>query len=215
MSDHDDRDDGSLVPAGRPDLAPLAAANPLVARGLADLSKLQLVPKAGDRLLQPSRETGLVEQLGLQTLIDKGKEGGYLTYRQVSDYLRLRVFRIEPDGPVKVLPADAENQERLAQLLVILDEHDIELLDETEVGPDDDYNNARFYYNRGCSWVEKEDYDKAFEDFDASISLDPNFCGSLITTAVWPGVTRKTTRRPSRTSRRPSGLEKPRMLTVA
>jgi hypothetical protein len=39
MSDQDDGNDGSLVPAERRELAPVAAVNPLVSRGLADLAR--------------------------------------------------------------------------------------------------------------------------------------------------------------------------------
>jgi serine/threonine protein kinase/Tfp pilus assembly protein PilF len=111
---------------------------------------------------------------GLRTLLDEGEELGYLTYRQVSDYLSARVFRIEPDGPVKILPDDAENQEQLCQLLVVLDEYGIELIDETETGPCLDPDDARFYYDRGNAWLEKEEYDRAIRDFDEAIQLDPN-----------------------------------------
>jgi formylglycine-generating enzyme required for sulfatase activity len=69
---------------------------------------------------------------GLQTLLDEAKETGNLTFRQVSDYLSARVFRIEPDGPVKIVPDDAVNQENLRQLLLVLKEQDVELIDETE-----------------------------------------------------------------------------------
>jgi Fe-Mn family superoxide dismutase len=41
MSDHGDRNDASLVPAGRRELASVSAANPLVARGVADLRGLE------------------------------------------------------------------------------------------------------------------------------------------------------------------------------
>src|SRR3989441_8496114 len=53
---------------------------------------------------------------GLKTLLDSGKEKGYLTYSQVNDYL----------------PDDAVNPEKLDQLLLILEEQGIELIDETE-----------------------------------------------------------------------------------
>lgn len=39
MNEQDSRDDGRLVPTGRRDLVPVAAANPLVSRGLVDLAK--------------------------------------------------------------------------------------------------------------------------------------------------------------------------------
>jgi RNA polymerase primary sigma factor len=54
---------------------------------------------------------------GLKTLLDSGKEKGYLTYSQVNDYL----------------PDDAVNPEKLDQLLLLLEEQGIELIDESEV----------------------------------------------------------------------------------
>src|SRR5580704_17887468 len=61
---------------------------------------------------------------GLKALLEQGKEKGYLTYSQVNDYL----------------PDDAVNPEKLDQLLLILEEHGIELIDvseaeEREAGP--------------------------------------------------------------------------------
>jgi RNA polymerase primary sigma factor len=53
---------------------------------------------------------------GLKSLLDQGKEKGYLTYSQVNDYL----------------PDDAVNPEKLDQLLLVLEEHGIELIDESE-----------------------------------------------------------------------------------
>src|SRR5260370_1370410 len=53
---------------------------------------------------------------GLKALLGSGKEKGYLTYGQVNDYL----------------PDDAVNPEKLDQLLLILEEHGIELIDESE-----------------------------------------------------------------------------------
>src|SRR5438132_240852 len=52
----------------------------------------------------------------LKALIETGKAKGYLTYDQVNEYL----------------PDDAVNPEKLDQLLMILEEHDIQLIDETE-----------------------------------------------------------------------------------
>jgi RNA polymerase primary sigma factor len=52
----------------------------------------------------------------LKTLIEQGKAKGYLTYDQVNEYL----------------PDEAVNPEKLDQLLVVLEEHDIQLIDETE-----------------------------------------------------------------------------------
>ena len=41
MSDRNKPNSGNLVPVGRSGLAPVAAANPLVSRGIADLAKMQ------------------------------------------------------------------------------------------------------------------------------------------------------------------------------
>ncbi|MBY0522335.1 MAG: RNA polymerase sigma factor RpoD [Gemmataceae bacterium] len=62
---------------------------------------------------------------GLKALLESGKGKGYLTYSQVNDYL----------------PDDAVNPEKLDQLLLVLEEHGIELIDESEAeereaGPD-------------------------------------------------------------------------------
>ncbi len=53
---------------------------------------------------------------GLKALLEQGKDKGYLTYSQVNDYL----------------PDDAVNPEKLDQLLLVLEEHGIELIDESE-----------------------------------------------------------------------------------
>jgi RNA polymerase primary sigma factor len=53
---------------------------------------------------------------GLKALLEMGKEKGYLTYTQVNDHL----------------PDDDANPEKIDQLLVLLEEHGIELIDESE-----------------------------------------------------------------------------------
>jgi RNA polymerase primary sigma factor len=53
---------------------------------------------------------------GLKTLIESGKEKGFLTYGQVNEFL----------------PDDAVNPEKLDQLLLVLEEQGIELIDESE-----------------------------------------------------------------------------------
>src|SRR5438552_1929015 len=53
---------------------------------------------------------------GLKTLLESGRDKGYLTYSQVNEYL----------------PDDAVNPEKLDQLLLLLEEQGIELIDESE-----------------------------------------------------------------------------------
>src|SRR5205807_9104800 len=82
---------------------------------------------------------------GLKTLLETGKDKGYLTYSQVNDYL----------------PDDAVNPEKLDQLLLILEEQGIELIDESEAEereagptttPDDDARSEL-----DLSFMEEED----------------------------------------------------------
>src|SRR3984957_19212666 len=53
---------------------------------------------------------------GLKTLLESGKEKGYLTYSQVNDHL----------------PDDDANPEKIDQLLILLEDQGIELIDEAE-----------------------------------------------------------------------------------
>src|SRR3954468_20313892 len=54
---------------------------------------------------------------GLKSLLEQGKEKGYLTYSQVNDHL----------------PDDDANPEKIDQLLLLLEREGIELIDESEV----------------------------------------------------------------------------------
>src|SRR5438132_4951273 len=83
---------------------------------------------------------------GLKTLLDSGKDKGYLTYSQVNDYL----------------PADAVNREKLDQLLLILEEHGIELIDESEAeereaGPATSVRDDEPRGELDLSFIEEED----------------------------------------------------------
>src|SRR5580692_11555793 len=53
---------------------------------------------------------------GLKTLLDSGKEKGYLTYDQVNEHL----------------PDDETNPEKIDQILIMLEDQGIELIDEAE-----------------------------------------------------------------------------------
>src|SRR5437588_4067254 len=83
---------------------------------------------------------------GLKALLDQGKEKGYLTYSQVNDYL----------------PDDAVNPEKLDQLLLVLEEHGIELIDESEAeeretGPDPARTEEDHSADLDLSFIEEED----------------------------------------------------------
>jgi RNA polymerase primary sigma factor len=83
---------------------------------------------------------------GLKTLLDSGKERGFLTYGQVNDYL----------------PDDAVNPEKLDQLLLILEEHGIELIDESEAeereaGPASPVNREEVQVELDLSFIDDDD----------------------------------------------------------
>jgi RNA polymerase primary sigma factor len=83
---------------------------------------------------------------GLKALLESGKERGYLTYGQVNDYL----------------PDDAVNPEKLDQLLLILEEHGIELIDESEAeereaGPGTGTADDEVRTELDLSFIEDED----------------------------------------------------------
>src|SRR6266849_5206341 len=83
---------------------------------------------------------------GLKALLVSGKEKGYLTYGQVNDYL----------------PDDAVNPEKLDQLLLILEEHGIELIDESEAeereaGPGTGAREEEARPELDLSFIEEED----------------------------------------------------------
>ena len=53
---------------------------------------------------------------GLKALIEQGKQKGFLTYGQVNE----------------VLPDDAVNPDKLDKLMIMLEEHGVELIDESD-----------------------------------------------------------------------------------
>src|SRR5262245_55264474 len=81
---------------------------------------------------------------GLKTLLEQGKDKGYLTYSQVNDYL----------------PDDAVNPEKLDQLLILLEEQGIELIDESEAEEREGGPGAGSEESRGdldLSFMDEED----------------------------------------------------------
>jgi RNA polymerase primary sigma factor len=82
----------------------------------------------------------------LKALLLSGKDKGYLTYSQVNDYL----------------PDDAVNPEKLDQLLLVLEEHGIELIDESEAeereaGPGTGAGDEAARVDLDLSFIEEED----------------------------------------------------------
>lgn len=68
MSDRVKANDGSLMPAGRSELATAASANPLVARGLAELNDACLAKQGGNRLQADGSELIKFVKLALELM---------------------------------------------------------------------------------------------------------------------------------------------------
>src|SRR5437660_4705219 len=88
---------------------------------------------------------------GLKTLLDSGREKGYLTYSQVNEYL----------------PDDAVNPEKLDQLLMLLEEQGIELIDESEAEEREAGPGARPAEDNGdldLSFLEEETDSRRIDD---------------------------------------------------
>ena len=80
---------------------------------------------------------------GLKTLIEAGKEKGYLTYSQVNEFL----------------PDDAVNPEKLDQLLMLLEERGIDLIDEADIDERESKNGK----------PETEDVEAELRELDTTI----------------------------------------------
>ncbi len=90
---------------------------------------------------------------GLKTLIDQGKEKGYLTFTQVNEFL----------------PDDAVNPEKLDQLLGLLEEKGIELIDEDEA-----------HDREGAGAVREADVDAEIRDTDVAAIIQDEGDGKRI-----------------------------------
>src|SRR3954467_6362446 len=95
---------------------------------------------------------------GLKTLIESGKEKGFLTYTQVNEYL----------------PDDAVNPERLDQLLMVLEEQGIELIDESEAEEREEGRPANRAEREAADAPEEEarDLDISFLDEEDGRRID-------------------------------------------
>src|ERR1039457_6308226 len=87
---------------------------------------------------------------GLKTLLDSGKEKGYLTYDQVNDHL----------------PDDDTNPEKIDQILILLEEQGIELIEESEA--EERENNASVSLDEDV----RAELDLSFMDEEESRRID-------------------------------------------
>ena len=153
MSDQDKPNDGRLVPAGCRELAPVAAANPLVARGLADLAHRHSL--IVDEKSQSLMAQGLL--FFIEGMIDEA-------IHQFNEALRLK-----PDhSPGHFLRAQAWLRKYKTSPDTQYCNNAIGDFSEA-IRIEPDYTSA--YEQRGIAWYLKEDYDNAIKDFDEAIRL--------------------------------------------
>jgi tetratricopeptide (TPR) repeat protein len=141
-----------MVPTERRDLAPVAIANPLVSRGMADLTN--------GRMSQ-------VRSLDPQTALRCCLSGIAWCHRKdcdkaIQDFEE--AIRLNPSNPVLYICLGIARS-RKADYDQAIQAYDEALrLDPTE---------ANGYKCRGIAWLGKKDYDEAIKDFDEAIHLDP------------------------------------------
>src|SRR5436305_8441307 len=101
----------------------------------------------------------LKQDEGLKTLLESGKEKGFLTYSQVNEYL----------------PDDAVNPEKLDQLLMLLEEQGIDLIDEADVDERESTKTAKAGQRGDEADVDIRDLDIAIleEESDGKRIDDP------------------------------------------
>lgn len=155
MSVHDNREDGSLVPAGRRELAPVASANSLVSRALADLAEPPLLT-AGE-LIRPKPNNAI-------SYIDRGSV--WLAKKEYDKAIT------DFNDAVCLDPKSAAAYNLRGLAWYSKKEYDTAITDFCEaIRLNATY--AGFFSNRGTAWRDKEAYDNAIKDYTQALQLDP------------------------------------------
>lgn len=152
MSDHETRDNGRLVSAGRRELATLTAANPLVLRGFADLTH--------SRVLNLSTAVHSDAELVWSNLMKAC--GG----QSVDELINWCNKAIRLDLNLKITFNIRGNAWRKTQ------EFEKAIMDFDEAIRVDPHF-AISYTNRGRTWLEKREFGKAVKDFECAIHVEP------------------------------------------
>lgn len=170
MSDQDSPTNRSLVPAGSTDLAPLAAANPLVSRGLMDLIPGHL-PKASATAPLAPNDALFYYNRG-KAWLDKNDFDAATEDFDRAILLSDDAIRSRPDDALAYLH---RGNARLGKAEALNGaEHCDAAIDDFDQAVRLDPKNAQVYVRRGKAWSFKNDYDAAIADFDQAISLNPH-----------------------------------------
>src|SRR5437870_1928267 len=186
MSDRDKRNNGNMVPAGRRDLAPVAGANPLVSRAIADLAqgpfdgldpKKQALPyfRFGLGYWENKEYDKAIKCFDKGLRLDPSNAFAYLrrgeAWFEKNDFVKaIKDF----DEAIRLDPNDASAYNQRGRAWLMKGEHDkaINDFDKAMLHPKNAfaYDN---YYNRGLAWYAKKEYTQAIKDFDEAIRLGP------------------------------------------
>jgi len=188
MSEQDNRNDGSLVPAGRRDLAPVGGANPLVSRAIADLAQYRFPNAPQVPSLQPqdpafyyNRGLGRLDEFDYEKAIEDFTEAIRLNPRNAI-YYNARALAW--------LCRDPRNAQYCSHDLARLDEESYskaftDLDNAIQIDP----QNSALLNSRALGWLDKEDYIKAIRDLDESIRLEPQHAHYYFNRGMaWLGV---------------------------
>jgi Tfp pilus assembly protein PilF len=204
MSSQDKANSGNLVTAGRRDLAPAGAANPLVSRAIVDLTngilelmqddwtgKCVVLLKGNKRVeIRQSNKTGCSAFLGeLRQLVyivikDQGgflkvSENGIEGWFDKSDAVILERAIDHFTAQIRTKPGDASCYVNRAVAWNMKGKVDKAIID-CEEAMRLDPGRALPYDIRGNSWMRRRDYDQAIRDYSEAIRLDPTFVSAYV-----------------------------------
>ncbi len=146
MTDQDKPNEGSLVGGGRRDLAPVAAANPLVSRGIADLAQGRLANVIVPSYLDHRDSLFYYQRMILWDGLDREK-------KLIEDLNE--AIRLDPQNGLLYSKRGSASSGRADHNKAIRDfDKAIQLFDEAiRLHP----NNAVAYLHRGNAWLAKEE----------------------------------------------------------
>jgi tetratricopeptide (TPR) repeat protein len=165
MSDQDKADDGTLVPAGHRDLAPTAAANSLVSRGLADLAQCTL---------HVASDSVDLDSKGISALIIQGcRRKGQAAVKDFSKAIKAIRDNADVRCDTFLLAMVFTLRGRAWQKIKEY-ENAINDFDEAiRVVPNTHPNLMGLaFFGRADMWRAKKEFEKAMEDYDKAIPLD-------------------------------------------
>jgi tetratricopeptide (TPR) repeat protein len=156
MSDQDNRNGGSLLPAGRRDVAPVAAGNPLLSRGITDLARHCLCSESQPVRLNPQDATFFYNR-GLARF-GKGNYG-----EAIKDFDE--AIRLDPNHAFAY-----RHRGKVWCIWGLFGKANKDFSEAIHIDP----QRALFYYDRGVT----HRHGWTIKDLDEAIRIDPTFANA-------------------------------------